>query len=303
MTTADRTPPAPRDYPRVGDTYDLTGFTVSTATLDEWSIVNDWGNREGWNVGFQDAACFLPTDPDGFFLGRLHGEPVGAVSVVNYSDDYAFMGHYLVPREHRGKGYGLGTCEVGGPHSGRRTVGCDGMPNQVENYSKSGFVAAHDTINFVGPLAGPGTASPRAVRLTEQDIDAVAACDRPSFPAPRAGFLRRWLTAEGHRGYGVVEDGGLRGYGVIRPAPAGWRIGPLVADTGAVAEELLESLTSHLDSGVELSVFAPGTTATVPGLFSSRGLTEQFRVVRMYRGPLAEVRMDRVYAIGSLELG
>ena len=35
-------------------------------------------------------------DPEGFLVGELDGEPIATVSGVRYSDDFAFLGCYIV---------------------------------------------------------------------------------------------------------------------------------------------------------------------------------------------------------------
>lgn len=90
-------------------TQDATGLTVAPAPLEDWHLMAEWAAAEGWNPGDGDIACFHPTDPAGFFIGRIDGEPVSAVSVVNYDERYAFLGFYLVVPEARGRGLGLAT--------------------------------------------------------------------------------------------------------------------------------------------------------------------------------------------------
>lgn len=61
----------------------MTGeLVVSRATPDDWRLMEQWAADEGWNPGRGDSECCHPTDPAGFFLGRLDGRPVSAVSVV-----------------------------------------------------------------------------------------------------------------------------------------------------------------------------------------------------------------------------
>ncbi|MFJ3582427.1 GNAT family N-acetyltransferase [Streptomyces sp. NPDC090127] len=130
---------------------------VSTATLQDWAVVRRWAVDEGWNPGVADAAAFFAQDPEGFFLGRIDGEPVSAVSVVNYSDRYAFLGFYLVRPDLRGLGHGLATWRAGLAHAGDRAVGLDGVPDQQDNYRRSGFSSAHRTARYVGEPSTPGS--------------------------------------------------------------------------------------------------------------------------------------------------
>lgn len=63
--------------------------------------------REGWNPGLHDAEPFYRTDPHGFFIGLLNGQPIGCISAVSYDGVFGFIGLYIVVPEHRGKGFGM----------------------------------------------------------------------------------------------------------------------------------------------------------------------------------------------------
>ncbi|MFJ6811666.1 GNAT family N-acetyltransferase [Streptomyces anulatus] len=281
-------------------------FTVSTATLEDWYQVAEWADGEGWNVGDGDVACFHPTDPAGFFIGRLGERPVAAVSIVNYDDRYAVLGHYLTDPEFRGRGHGLATWKAAFLHSGNRTVGLDAMPAQRANYETYGFKAVHDTVHFAGRPArpaGPVGLVEGVALVTPEHAEALAAYDRRCFPADRSGFVARWLTAPGRTARVRLRDGAVAGYGVIRPAGRGHRIGPLFADTPEDAAALFDALVDHLDPDEEVSLDIPGTHAASADLLRSRGLAAQFHTVRMYTGPVPETAEERVFAITTLELG
>jgi GNAT superfamily N-acetyltransferase len=284
----------------------MTGeLVVSRATPDDWRLMEEWAADEGWNPGRGDTECFHPTDPAGFFLGRLDGRPVSAVSVVRYSARYAFLGYYLVHPEHRGRGLGLATWQQAVPHAGERTVGLDAVPAQEATYRRSGFTAEHRTVRYGGrpQQAGgrPGT-GPQTVPVTPERAEAVAAYDRECFPADRAGFVARWLTAPGHAARAAVRDGRLTGYGVLRAARDGYRVGPLFADTAEDAEALFDALAAQAD-GAEVLVDVPEPNEAALALVTERKLTPSFETVRMYTGPVPASRSERVFGVTSLELG
>ncbi|MCM2578703.1 GNAT family N-acetyltransferase [Streptomyces meridianus] len=284
------------------------GLTVTTASLEEWEQVVAWAAVEDWNPGRQDAACFHPTDPAGFFVGRLDGRIVSAVSVVIYSPEYAFLGYYLVDPEHRERGLGLATWHAALPHAVGRTVGLDAVPAQQATYERSGFTASHRSVRWAGrPVKAAGPAEPLAggevVPVTADHVDAIAAYDRRCFPAERRDFLARWLSADGHTARAVIRDGGVAGYGVVRPARSGRRIGPLFADTAEDAEALLDALIAVLDPGEQVFVDVPETHETATALAEACGLSPSSHTVRMYNGPVLPVRSECTYAVTSLELG
>ncbi|MGW3013109.1 GNAT family N-acetyltransferase [Streptomyces sp. NPDC001219] len=288
---------APDQQPVTGE------LVVSTASLDDWHEVAQWAADEEWNPGRGDTACFHPTDPAGFFIGRRGGRTVSAVSVVTYSDAYAFLGYYLVHPDHRGQGLGLATWRAAFPHAGVRTVGLDAVPAQQETYRRAGFAPAHETVRYGGRPVGPGTPTPEVVPVTPAHLDAVADYDRRCFPADRRAFVGRWLAASGHTALAYLRDGAVAGYGVLRPARTGHRIGPLFADTTEAAEALFDALAAAAGPDGELFMDVPGPRQDAHTLVTSRGLSPRSHTVRMYTGPVPAAEQERTFGVTSLELG
>ncbi|MGW0708488.1 GNAT family N-acetyltransferase [Streptomyces sp. NPDC002643] len=281
-------------------------LVVTRATLDDWAVVAAWAGEEGWNPGLSDPVCFFAQDPEGFFIGRIDGEPVSAISVVTYGDDYAFLGFYLVRPDLRGQGHGLTTWKTALAHAGARTVGLDGVVAQQDNYRKSGFAYAHRTFRYSGTApAYSGTAPEAALPdgvLPVDDVRAVEEYDRACCPADRPRFLERWLTTDGHRALARVVDGRLTGYGVIRPGRDALRIGPLFADTDTDARALLAGLAAEA-AGRTFAIDVPETNTAAVALAEEYGLTPSFETARMYTGPIRPYARERVFGITTLELG
>ncbi|MFF0833298.1 MULTISPECIES: GNAT family N-acetyltransferase [unclassified Streptomyces] len=283
------TSPAPQD------------LVVTQATLADWPVISGWAAAEGWNPGLSDGPAFFAQDPEGFFLGRIDGEPVSAVSVVNHGPDYAFLGCYLVRPDLRGHGHGLTTWKTALAHAGNRTVGLDGVVAQQDNYRRSGFELAHRTVRFIGvasggaPTAGVRPAGPA-------DLPAVTAYDALCTPADRPRFLAAWLTGPGHRAF-VRHDGDrLTGYGVIRPGHDTLRIGPLFADTADDARALFAALTAGA-AGLEVAVDVPEPNTAALALVKEAGFSPSFETARMYTGPVRAHAQERVFGVTTLELG
>ncbi|MEV7689818.1 GNAT family N-acetyltransferase [Streptomyces bungoensis] len=283
------TSPAPQD------------LVVTQAGLADWPVISGWAAAEGWNPGLSDGAAFFAQDPAGFFLGRIDGEPVSAISVVTYGPHYAFLGCYLVRPDLRGQGHGLTTWKTALAHAGNRTVGLDGVVAQQDNYRQSGFELAYRTIRFTGPA--PETRTPAGVRpVTPDDLPALTAYDSACFPADRPRFLAEWLTAPGHRAV-VRHDGGrVTGYGVLRPGHDSLRIGPLFADTPTDAHALFAALTAGL-TGRRLALDVPEPNTAAVALAEEAGFTPSFETARMYTGPVRPHAQERVFGVTTLELG
>jgi hypothetical protein len=71
---------------------------------DQLDTAVEWAAAEGWNPGLYDADAFFATDPTGFFVGLLDSQPAASISVVKYSEAFAFVGFYIVRPDLRGQG-------------------------------------------------------------------------------------------------------------------------------------------------------------------------------------------------------
>ncbi|MCX4547295.1 GNAT family N-acetyltransferase [Streptomyces sp. NBC_01387] len=275
-------------------------LVVARAAEEDWSAISEWAHDEGWNPGVRDARSFFAQDPDGFFIGRLGGEPVSAISVVNYGARYAFLGFYLVRPDMRGRGHGLATWRAALAHAGDRTVGLDGVVAQQDNYRRSGFTASHRTVRHTGTLP---VRSAEAVRpAVASDREVLAAYDSACYPADRPRFLENWLTTDGHRAFVRVVDRRLTGFAVIRPARTSLRIGPLFADSPSDAEALYGALAQEAGA-TPVAVDVPESNRAGTALARSLGLTPSFETARMYTGPIRQVAEQCVYGVTTLELG
>lgn len=280
-------------------------FEISPARPGEWTRIVRWAAAEGWNPGRHDAEHFLAQDPAGFLLGREDGEAVSAISVVNYSPDYAFLGFYLVRPDRRGQGLGVATWNAGMAHAAGRAVGLDGVPGQQHNYRRSGFLPAHTTIRYSGvPAADPGATAARdgIVPLDGVDLSLLGELDAACHPADRQGFATRWAADSRHVTRVRLRDGLLTGYGVLRPAEEGRRIGPLLATTPRDAEALLGALLAEA-GGDKVSIDIPEPHRLARGMAERFGLEPSSSTARMYTGPIRTLQQSLGYGVMSLELG
>jgi ribosomal protein S18 acetylase RimI-like enzyme len=277
-------------------------FRVRRMRRDEVALVREWAAAEGWNPGLRDIECFYGADSDGFFLGELGGEPIGCISCVAYDNSFGFLGHYIVRPDFRGNGYGIRVWRAGMGYLGDRDVGLDGVVAQQENYRKSGFQYDYSHIRYRG--IGGGTATQGVVALPDVPFDELVAYDRGHFHAPRREFLQCWVNLPGATTLGCVRDGSLVGYGVIRPAVEGCRVGPLFADEPGVADAIFRSLLATAP-GQPVFLDAPDQAANphVPDLVRRYALSEVFRTARMYKKAVPRLPVGRIYGVTSLEIG
>ena len=88
--------------------------------------------------------------------------------------------------------------------------------------------------------------------------------DVKGFGAARTNFLGAWLSLYG----GVVshhgETGAVNGYGVIREADIGYRVGPLFADNADIAHEVLQGLLARVPAGSRVFIDVPEMADALP---------------------------------------
>lgn len=282
---------------------DLPGYTCRTMERGELALAVEWAAREGWNPGLHDAETFPAADPQGFFLGVLDGQPVASISVVKYGAGFAFLGLYIVLPAVRERGLGWALWQHGMASAAGRQVGLDGVPAQQANYRKSGFELAWRNVRCEGRGGTPPSRDDRLVDLATLPFDSVRAYDRAFFPAGRSAFLRAWLAQPGAAAIGWVDDGRLRGYGVIRPCVSGWKLGPLFADGEAIAEALYGALCGHAGADDPVFLDIPEPNALAVALTRRHRMRTVFETARMYTGTAPAMPMRRTYGITSFELG
>jgi hypothetical protein len=275
---------------------------VRNLTAGEIHLAIDWARQEGWNPGLYDAACFHAADPDGFFASLHEGELAAVISVVRYGGTFAFLGLYICRPGLRGMGFGRRVWQAGIAHAGGRTIGLDGVPAQQLSYARSGFELAWRNVRYVGVGSGGGDPVPGLVDLDAIPFDWLAAYDRGVFEADRRRFLRTWVAQPEAIRLGVVRDGQLAGWGLLRRCFDGYKVGPLFANDGATAESLLDGLIAAAAGGrVYLDVPEPNVAARRAA--RARGMEPVFETARMYAGRRPELDLRRIWGVTTFEVG
>jgi hypothetical protein len=163
---------------------------------------------------------------------------------LKYSDKYGFLGVYWVHHKYRGKGYGLPiferamqilkTCEV---------VALDSVNEQIKNYSKWGFeVACNSTKRYQYPTEPVDKHRTTILLKNAKDIDPewLAKFDEKCFPAKRLGFLKKCM--EIGRPFVSIDPKTKQivGYAMVTTCESGLTIGPLIAISPVVAEDIIK---------------------------------------------------------------
>lgn len=275
-----------------------TGPVIRTLARDEVSIAIEWAAREGWNPGLSDARTFYMADPSAFMGAFVDDSLAAVISVTQYGEAYAFLGFYICEPAHRGKGIGLSLWHAALAKFENTAIGLDGVVEQQENYRSSGFELAHNNTRYGGYPSG--SKLQHAVRPLG-DFSVLENYDAEIFGVHRPAFLSAWLQQPQSSSLCVIEDGSIRGWGLIRPCLEGSKIGPLYADTSEIAESLFCALAEQHQGPV--FVDPPEDNEAAITLMNAAEMTPVFSTARMYRGTPPLFDVNRTFGITSFEFG
>ena len=271
-------------------------------TRDELDLAVAWAAAEGWNPGLYDADCFYKTDPTGFLMGFLNGEPVASISAVKYGESFGFIGFYIVKPEFRGQGYGLAIWNAALEYLQGRNVGLDGVVAQQNNYIKSGFRLAYRNIRYEG-VSGGQAEHADCVALANVPVETVVAYDRRFFPEVRSRFTQCWIAQPHSHAFGILENQTLVGYGVIRPCQNGYKIGPLFADTAAAADKIFQTLVAKVPPSSPFYLDVPEINPAAVALAQKYDMSYVFETARMYTQAPPELPLAGIFGVTTFELG
>lgn len=278
-------------------------YIVRRMNRQEIDIAVEWAAGEGWNPGLYDADCFYTADPNGFFIGLLDDQIVAVGSAVRYDDNFAFCGFYIVSSEYRGKGYGLTLTKERLAYVGNRNAGIDGVTNMLDKYARLGYKIAHNNARYqVDNLPSTSINHSTIKPIADSLLPALFDYDRYHFPAPRQSFLEAWIKQPHSLSLTWLEDGEIRGYGVIRPCRKGFKIGPLFANSPTIADQLFQALANHAN-GDTIYLDIPENNNDARALVDRYQMEKVFETARMYLKGQPNLKDNQIYGITTFELG
>ncbi len=278
-------------------------FSIRRMNRSEIDTALDWAAAEGWNPGHQDADCFYTADPKGFFIGLLDNEPVAMVSAVAYGESYGFMGFYIVKPEVRNRTYGVQLWDAGLEYMGNRNIGLDSVRPDLVSAKKPEFKPTYTNFRFKWIKDEQCEVSPEVIPLSDVPFALVSAYDFELFTLERDDFLKCWISRSKSKALGIMKDGKLSAYGVIRECREGFKIGPLFADNGDFARTLFQALTAHVQMGAPVFLDTPERNPESVKLAQSYGMTEVFRTTRMYNKGELSLPLQKWFGVTTFELG
>jgi hypothetical protein len=210
----------------------------------------------------------------------------------------------LVRPEERGSGLGAHLMrEVLNELRDTECVGLDATPLGEPLYRRAGFVSDYGLVRTKAIInaAGFGVLSGRARRMQKSDLPHVLLRDREVFGADRGLLLTALLDRAPDCAWIVEEGATLRGYCFGRPGRLYHLLGPVVAEGGVTACDLVSACLAE-QNGQTFAIDAPRLDAEWVAWLASVGFTEERPFVRMFRrGNRHPGIPTKQYAIGGPE--
>ncbi len=278
-------------------------YTIKTMNQKEIDIAIEWASKEGWNPGLYDTDCYFTADPNGFLIGRLDDKPIATISVIKYDDSFGFLGFYIVKPEYRGKGYGIQIWNAGFKYLEGLNIGLDGVVEQQENYKKSGFKLAYRNIRYEGMGGGNAPENSDILELSTLPFETIDRYNQPFFPANRSQFTKLWISQPESNALGIMQNGKLAGYGVIRKCYNGYKVGPLFADNPQLSESLFLTLKSKISLSKPFFLDTPEVNQAAVALAEKYNMQLSFETARMYTGDFPDIPLNRIFGVASFEIG
>jgi GNAT superfamily N-acetyltransferase len=263
-------------------------------------------NEPGWNQVEADWELMIGAG-DSFGVSTADGDLVASGLTVPFEAHFGWIAMILVTSPWRRQGLAthlMGRC-IKALLARDLVPGLDATPDGREVYLPLGF---HDVYRLTRYHAkGPAQwqqapATPGIRPMTLADEFAIAVYDRPIFGSDRAYVLQHLRARRPAHAFIAEHSGAIAGFVLARNGHNSTQIGPLVANTSAIAHALLQQVLTGLDGPVCIDIL--DRHEDLRQYLARQGFAPQFPFIRMFhnrRKPFDDP--DRVMAIAGPELG
>ena len=255
----------------------------------------------GWNQLENDWNIFLTLNPDGSRVASDEdGKVIGTVATVDYEGKFSWIGMVLVDPEM--KRQGVGTQLLNDALSilqHQETIKLDATPAGREIYLKLGFKDEY-TLSRMVSTGSKGSANSNVCNTTGSDFELILERDKEVFGASRKHLLE--LMHEKYPELSFVLHANKKiSYCFARRGFNFTQIGPVIANTLDDATRLTAAALNNITGPVVMDVMSD---SEFQRWLTSKGFTEQRKLIRMYRGVNAYPGLpDQQFSILGPEFG
>jgi ribosomal protein S18 acetylase RimI-like enzyme len=258
----------------------------------------------GWNQTERDWQDFLTTAPQGALVAVEDDQVIGSVATLPYGP-FAWISMVLVDPAARRRGVGTLLLNRGlALVPDGVTARLDATPAGEVLYRKLGFTGECSLARWFLDAIRKSVARPTSARpIARADWPAILDMDVRVFGASRVKLLERLAHDAPEYAWVVEAEHRLQGYVFGRHGFVREHIGPVVAESAEVAEQLLDAcLRANADRAVFID--APDDQPGWRDVLVERGFAIERPFRRMYRGRLSSPgQPSHLYAITGPEFG
>lgn len=293
--------------------------TIRNFGADDIEFALELVRIAGWNQVRQDIVRTLSLDPDGSFLAEIDGRRAGIATTTSFGR-LGWIAFMIVHPDFRGQGLAklLMTKSIEYlKEKGILSIKLDATPMGFPVYKKMGFVeecrlsrvevkcvneyAFVNEHTFVSESAPPG----KVFKLKDKKAmkDRIVEYDGRHFGYCRKEMIRMLLEEETSKCFCYADNDGIRGYLAMRPGRIAWYVGPWIADSAEIAEDLIIGAIGDVKGQIAfIDIFQNNTACG--GIVEKFGFTFQRELIRMYLGEnITSNDPGKVYGIFGPEKG
>ncbi|QXD22848.1 GNAT family N-acetyltransferase [Opitutia bacterium ISCC 51] len=264
-------------------------------------------NAEGWNQKVADWAFYLKHDPGLCLVAEVDDQVVGTVMAINYNNQVAWIGMMIVEKPYRK--YGVSTAllnEVITRLKDCQSIKLDASPAGSHVYEKLGFVVELELQRMIATSLSAPVGSPSKdliQRIQESDIPDLIEFDSQTFGASRVGLIHYLAGSRLDVGWIARCQGEVTGFLLIREGTLYHQVGPLFAQSEALACQLFSLTAKHLEDN-PVTVDIHTSKSAFREFLLSLGFETQRPFYRMYlnKNPFPGLP-DCQFTLASPEVG
>jgi GNAT superfamily N-acetyltransferase len=266
----------------------MSAIYIRRMTEDDLSFADSLRALAGWNQTMADWQRFLACEPAGCFVAEWDGALAATATATSYRPQLGWIGMLLVHPDRRRHGIGEALLQHGIGYLESLGLDCiklDATPLGQPVYERIGFKPECSLTRWELDRTSRSrvTESPPAPSPPQKEVERMVALDQLAFGANRDRLIRQVTHSCCAAIVYSSASGSAFGFGMLRKGARAYYIGPLVASTPQIANELAIQLLGQVpESPVFWDVLDDNTAATA--LVTTLGFKPQRPLLRMYKG-------------------
>eukprot|EP00347_Sterkiella_histriomuscorum_P005388 403356804 len=221
-------------------------FAIRVIRPEELDLMEQMEKDAHWGELKGEDRYFYESNPESFYCYELDGRVIGFLCGYAYSNQFGFLGNFIVDPNLRNIGCGKQLqLHVRSQMREVQQIGADGVLEMIPLYKKWGGFISHQVFAHLHdvqqdtPIADEETIFDLSQVEKQQVID----YDTQIFGVDRQKVLNIMFKVPEIQTKVYIKDGCIVGFGMIRKTMSDdWHLGPLSADNQEVAQQLFQAL-------------------------------------------------------------